>query len=138
MRPIFLTCGNASIAFFEPEVVIDTMTEDIDRNRKFPSGDLLFTWNAMQNMDMRISWKLIKLSRKRSKYLMLSSNPGYNNLRIVLTGKNIATGYLNVRKQPIMLSEPDKVIGNLSFGLKYKQMLLLYNTQKMRRTLGRW
>ncbi|KAA8496463.1 hypothetical protein FVE85_0192 [Porphyridium purpureum] len=121
---------------FVNRVQPDIYIRDPWQDDTVPEGDMLFSWNAIQFWNTKQTWKLILSARKNTKILALSSNPGFDNLKVLAKYSGKADGKIDLRKQPFLLDQADQTIGNLSMILTHRQLLMVWNTSTMQRVKG--
>jgi len=144
MRGFHFTCGATSKD--EARIAKKAFKSDVDlfvhaladTRTLLPTADLMFSWNGMQHWPLDQSWNLIRLGRASCKYLLLGSNPHFDNLRLITRHDSIASGKVNLRKQPMLLDKALKVVDNLTFpdGPSHPMVLMMWQSSTMKRTYG--
>jgi hypothetical protein len=87
IRHLFGDAGSPEFMSIKPEAVM-----------QLPKTDLLFSWNGPQQWGVQQTWAFFNGVREvRPEYLMITNNPGVNNV-------NSNRGTINVRKQPFHVS----------------------------------
>mmetsp|Transcript_10616 Transcript_10616/g.19147 ORF Transcript_10616/g.19147 Transcript_10616/m.19147 type:complete len:593 (-) Transcript_10616:63-1841(-) len=119
--------------FTEPDIYINDLSNN---NEDFPKSDGILSWNGIQEWHLSDSWRMIKKARLASKILMLSTNPGFKNLQLIAIHGGVAQGKVDLRKQPILLDTPDKIVKNLTSMVINPTCLVIYNTTTMKRLYG--
>lgn len=86
--------------------------------------DLVVSWMGMQQWGIRKSWRFIKgLRRSGARMALFSNNPLSGN-------SDPGSQTINIRKSPLLLNEPQRVIGKVSSD--ENMQLLLYSMDGLR------